>query len=288
MTGDLTIDIEHLRSWIGRQEHREDVLSVAVAQALAATLDRESVPTAGEALPPLWHWAHFTPLARQSELGIDGHPRLGGFLPPVPLPRRMWAGGRLRFLRDLAIGSAVRRITRISDVRLKTGRQGALVFLTLVHQVNDVAGTVIEEEQDIVYRTPVVDPSSSPPAKDADRRVADWQEELVPSAALLFRYSALTFNAHRIHYDLPYAQHEEGYPGLVVQGPLTATLLMDRALRWTGQRPNRFTFRGESPLFVDERLMLYGRRYGERLSLWAEDSSGRRAMTAEADFSEAA
>ena len=280
------IDFDHLRGWIGRSETQRDTIALAPAVALAATLDHQRVPTTGDALPSPWHWIYFTPRARQSELGADGHPKLGGFMPPIPLPRRMWAGGRLRFEDSLLIGDEVERTTEIIGIDGKQGRQGPLLFVTLRHLLSTARGLAIEEEQDLVYRASSASGGAAPAkANDAPALPpAQWRDEIVPEPPLLFRYSALTFNAHRIHYDLPYAQEEEGYPGLVVQGPLTATLLADRLLAHIVGRITSFEFRGRSPLFAGAPVRLCGQP-GDTpgaYALWAEAPDGAAAMTANA------
>src|SRR5664279_4565095 len=215
-----------LRAWIGRSEERADTVTAAPLAALAATLDRDDpVPGPGTAVPPLGHLLYFLPVARQSELGPDGHPRRGGFLPPVALPRRMWAGGRLRFEQPLRVGDEATRRSTIADVASKSARSGPLVFVTVRHAISNGAGLAIEEEHDIVYRDlPAPGAVSQPPTAPSDD---SFSRRIVPDDVLLFRYSALTFNGHRIHYDRRYATEVEGYPGLVVHGPLIATLLMD-------------------------------------------------------------
>ncbi|RDD69036.1 FAS1-like dehydratase domain-containing protein [Paracoccus versutus] len=273
MTG---IDIAHLQTWIGRTEESRDVIAPAHVRRMAALLDRPA-PARGEALPPLWHWTFFTPEAPQSQIGPDGHPRRGGFLPPVPLPRRMWAGGRLTFHAPIHVGEEVSRTSEILSVTEKSGRQGALVFLTVRHSLATGAGLAIEEEQDIVYREPS---TSAQPAAVAEVAPADWRDPLDPDPVLLFRYSALTFNAHRIHYDLPYATGEEGYPGLVVHGPLTATLLMEGFVRHIGKPPRSFSFRGQAPLFAGGRMQVCGRITAEGHDLWAEGPGGYTGMSA--------
>jgi 3-methylfumaryl-CoA hydratase len=270
-----------LHDWIGRTETQTDTLAAAQAQKVALTLDHATLPAEGAALPPLWHWAFFAPGARQSELGPDGHPKFGGFLPPpVPLPRRMWAGGRLTFHAPLRVGEAVTCETEIAAVTEKQGKQGALVFLTLRHRLSTAAGLAIEEEQDIVYRG--ASSTARPVPAEGPLPAADWRDAVEPSPTLLFRYSAATFNAHRIHYDLPYATGEEGYPALVVQGPLTATLLADALVRHTGGRIASFAFRGQAPLFADAPFHLCGRRDGDVFRLWTEGPGGYLAMSADA------
>jgi 3-methylfumaryl-CoA hydratase len=280
----MTLDIEHLRGWIGRSVVVDDVATAAPLQALSATLDRDDPPVgAGQALPPLWHWLYFLPVHRQSEIGPDGHPKRGGFLPPVPLARRMWAGSRLEFLAPIAAGRSMSRRSRIADVRLKEGRTGPLVFVNVQHEISTDGRLAIVEAQDIVYRDL---PLRGEPAPAAVAAAADasWRRRIEPDAVLLFRYSALTFNGHRIHYDRRYATEVEGYPGLVVHGPLIATLLLDLLRR---ERPDvqvtRFAFRAVSPIFDLAPFELCGRLDGERQAqLWARTADGRLAMEATA------
>jgi 3-methylfumaryl-CoA hydratase len=216
--------LERFREWIGRTEERRDVVTAAPLVALSALLDREDPePKEGDAAPPLAHWLYFLPNYRQSQAGPDGHAARGEFLPPVPLPRRMWAGSRLEFARPLAVGARVKRVSRILDVAPKTGRSGDLVFVTVRHEVSDEQGLVLSDEHDIVYRGESTQKPEPVMPKDAGK----WEREIRPDPLLLFRYSAVTFNGHRIHYDHPYVTQVEGYPGLVVHGPLIATLLVD-------------------------------------------------------------
>ncbi|MDD2765757.1 MAG: MaoC family dehydratase N-terminal domain-containing protein [Opitutaceae bacterium] len=274
----IGIDMDHLRTWLGRTETVTEQISVPRANKLAATLNRDDRPGKGDPLPQLWHWLYFTPHAAQSELGADGHPRRGGLLPPVPLPRRMWAGGRLTFHQPLRLGEDVTRTSEIITIAEKSGAQGALVFVTLRHRLTNSAGLAIEEEQDIVYRAAAS--TARPAALSARLPSVDWRRAYPTDPVLLFRYSAITFNGHRIHYDLPYATQEEGYPGLVVQGPLTATLLLDAYQRETGEVARTYSFRGQAPLFGDDTIMLCGRRTGEGGDLWAEGPGGYLAMSA--------
>lgn len=283
------VDIANLQQWVGRTETNCDTLHASHARRVAALLDHTTAPDAGAPLPPLWHWFYFAPTTAQSRLGPDGHPERSGFMPPISLPSRMWAAGRLTFHRALRVGETVTRETEIASITEKTGRQGALIFLSLKHRHFDKGGLAIEEQQDIVYRDLS---KTGQPAPDLDNSVpdADWRDCFVPDPTILFRYSALTFNAHRIHYDLPYATREEGYPGLVVQGPLTATLLMDRYLKHAGRQPRSFSFRGRAPLFAGQRIQLCGRGGHDDgvHTLWAEGPGGYTAMTASVSPDEAA
>ncbi len=274
---------ENFEAWIGRTEERHDTITAAPSAALAATLDRDDpAPTPGTPLPPLWHWLYFLPVQRQSELGPDGHPRRGGFLPPVPLPRRMWAGGRLSFAQPLRVGQVATRRSRIADIASKSARSGPLVFVAVQHEISTASGVAIGEDHDIVYRDlPAPGALAVAPAARADEA---FSREVVPDDVLLFRYSALTFNGHRIHYDRRYVTEVEGYPGLVVHGPLIATLLLDLLRR---EHPDavvrRFEFKAVSPLFDLHPFTLCGRADGERrFALWARNHEGSLAMQASA------
>lgn len=271
---------EHkLQHWVGKTAESHDTLVLEQAMRMAALLDDESHPSEGDELPHLWHWAYFAPHARQSHIDVDGHPVRGGFLPPVPLPRRMWAGSRVRFVAPLRIGQAVSRSSEILSVEPKAGKQGNLVFVTVRHTTSTQDGLAIDEEQDIVYRESA---STAMPAPGQEARESEWSESLTPDAVMLFRYSAITYNAHRIHYDLPYTKEVESYPGLVVQGPMTATLLLRAFMRNTGKRPETFRFRGQSPLFADHPVRLCGRVAADTgaYDLWAEGPGGYTAMSA--------
>jgi 3-methylfumaryl-CoA hydratase len=292
------VDLPHLREWLNRSEQRSDLVTAVPLAALAATLDRDDPePQTGSEVPPLWHWLYFTPLARQSEIGPDGHPRRGGFLPPVPLPRRMWAGGRLEFMQPLRVGEAITRLSRIVKVDAKTGRSGELVFVTVRHEVSNERGLALTEEHDIVYRD--APPAGVPrgaglaagaaPAPRVTATDEGFAREIAPDAVLLFRYSALTFNGHRIHYDRSYVTEVEGYPGLVVHGPLIATLLLDLLRREQPQaRVRRFAFTALRPVFDIHRFTVCGRfepgSEERHVTLWARDHEGFVAMQARAEL----
>lgn len=283
----MSIDEQHLKQWVGRQERQRDRLTSAPLNALAATLDREDRGyVAGGAVPPLWHWLYFLPCARQSAISSDGHPQRGGFLPPVSLPRRMWAGGRLRFYDVLPVDTEVERLSTILDVSHKSGRSGELVFVKLRHELSLSGDVLVHEEQDIVYRDPPR-PGDPAPAPQPAPQGAVWSRDIVPDPVLLFRYSALTFNGHRIHYDRPYAVEEEGYPGLVVHGPLIATLLMNLLRDHCPQaRVQGFTFRAVRPLFDTQPFLVCAKpdADGRGVMLWAEDAEGFLCMDARAEL----
>ncbi|MEK9721667.1 MAG: MaoC family dehydratase N-terminal domain-containing protein, partial [Quisquiliibacterium sp.] len=245
-----------LSDWVGRTERLEDLVTATPYAALSAMLDRPADrPPQGTELPPVWHWLYFLPLAQQSTIGADGHPRRGGFLPPVPLPRRMWAGSQMQFHQPIRIGERVSRVTRIETVEEKTGRTGTLVFVKVRHEISVqgalTPGPALVEFHDIVYRDLPRPDDAAPPPKAAPAAPGNgWERKIVPDDVLLFRYSALTFNGHRIHYDRRYVTGVEGYPGLIVHGPLIATLLLDALRHEHPQaRVARFEFRAMRPTF---------------------------------------
>jgi 3-methylfumaryl-CoA hydratase len=280
-----SIDIDAFRTWIGRTETRTDLATAVPYAALAATLDRDDhYPEHGTAVPPLWHWLYFLPLSPLSEAGPDGHPKRGGFLPPVPLPRRMFAGGRFEFHHPLRIGEMITRISRITDVSGKPGRTGTLMFVTVRHEIRNAQGAALTEEHDIVYRehqradAPAPKPMLAPAGETFKRDIA-------ADPVLLFRYSALTFNSHRIHYDRPYVTGVEGYPGLIVHGPLIATLLLDLLRRNIPQASVAgFSFRAVRPLFDTHTFAVCGRQEGKRVLLWTRDHEGCLTMEASAEL----
>jgi 3-methylfumaryl-CoA hydratase len=283
----MSNDLDHLREWIGRTEEVADVVTPYPLAAMSATLDRDDAePWEGDATPPGWHWLFFLPVARHSMLGPDGHPKRGGFLPPVPLPRRMWAGSRLEFKKPLRVGEAIRRVSEIVDVTPKQGKTGSLVFVLVRHRILRSDGLAVIDEHDLVYRE-AADPNAPPPPAKPAPAEAVWQRTITPDPVLLFRYSALTFNGHRIHYDRKYVTEEEGYPGLVVHGPLIATLLLDLCRR---ERPDAtlssFAFKAVRPTFDDRPFTVAGApgADGTSATLWALDADGALTMTATAGF----
>jgi 3-methylfumaryl-CoA hydratase len=278
--------MDELTPWIGRSETLDDSIGATPVLALNATLDREPIDAPpGTPLPPLWHWLYFLPRHRQSEIGPDGHAKRGGFLPPVPLPRRMWAAGQFEFRAPVRVGDAVRRTSTIEDVTSKTGRTGTLVFVRVRHDIrcNGAVEPAIVEHHDIVYREARKPGDVDPPPQAADAG-APWQREIVPDDVLLFRYSALTFNGHRIHYDRRYVTEVEGYPGLIVHGPLIATLLMDLLRR---HRPDAqvasFRFKAVRPTFDLHPFRVNGAPQPDgSVRLWAQDHEGWLTMDATA------
>lgn len=261
-----------------------DVIALDRATAFAATLDLDRHPVAGDALPPLWHWLYFWSVARQSELGRDGHPLKGGFLPDLGLPRRMWAGGRVVFENPLPIGETAVRTSRVLSIEHKEGRSGPLGFVTVEHLIESGGTVAIREEHDIVYRG-AAEPGAAAPAPKAAPDGAQWQRDVTPDEVQLFRYSALTFNGHRIHYDRTYAREIEGYPDLVVHGPLISTLLLDlvpRAL--PGATVREYAYRAVRPTFLGNTFSVCGRvaEDGKTIDLWAKDHDGWLTMSARA------
>jgi len=292
-----TNDLETLRPWVGRTQELVETVQAASCRRMEATLNREPSLEIGDVLPALWHFITHVPDVPMSRLGRDGHPMRGGFLPPVALPRRMWAGGRFRFHGDIHVGDEVTKRSTIDDITMKDGRTGPLCFVTVTHQLLVDGDVRIEEEQDVVYR--------EDPAPDAEQDVvyredpapdtpkpepkpapdgADFTRTVTPSEAMLFRYSALTFNSHRIHYDRDYAREVEGYDGLVFHGPLTATLLADLAMTETTKPLASFSFRGLAPLFDDAAFTISGVNTADGCDLWATTPSGGIAMKASATF----
>ncbi|MDH3700430.1 MAG: MaoC family dehydratase N-terminal domain-containing protein [Alphaproteobacteria bacterium] len=279
------VDIDGLRPWIGRTETATDQVTAAALAGLAATLDREeAMPAPGDPAPPGSHWLFFHPRARQSALDEVGHAKTGEFLPPAPLPRRLWAGGRLTFHRPLRVGEPVRRVGTIRDISVKQGRSGALVFILVHYAISGEDGLAVEEEHDIVYRdAPKPDAKPQPPIAAPDG--ATWHHEVQPDPTLLFRFSALTFNASRIHYDRPYVTEVEGYPGLIVNARLIALMLMERCTTETpAARLAGFDFRFVRPLFDTAPFTLAGKRGDGAFDLWAKNSEGHLAMSATARF----
>lgn len=281
------VDDVDFTAWVGGREVTSDTADRASETALSALLDYPSGQVT-DRLSPLGHWLHFTPTERQSGLGEDGHPARGGFLPPVPLPRRMWAGSRIEYRSAIRFGESLRRESTIDSITFKQGSSGRLCFVVLRHDVHADERLALTEHQSLVYREAArVSPSAAPgaPAPEA----WEWTRPCLPTEVMLFRYSALTFNAHRIHYDLPYATGVEGYPALVVHGPLMATLLLDAFARHDpGREPTRFEFAAKRPLYVNRAVELCGRRAEPgRAELAAVDSDGVVAVTATVEYREA-
>jgi 3-methylfumaryl-CoA hydratase len=247
-------DLDHLRQWIGRSNEASDTVTAQLVKGLRATLFMDiGAPKPGDAAPFTTHWCLAQPVYPASELGPDGHPARGGFLPPVPLPRRMWAGGELEFFEPLRVGDEVTRTSRISDVTMKTGSTGVLCFVSVEHLITTTRGTAIRERQDIVYRDISTAPAAAPAKPPAPPPAAQHRESHIADPVLLFRYSALTFNGHRIHYDRDYVTRVEGYPGLIFHGPMQAAFQVEFAAKLHGgAAPKKFSYRGVQPLFEGE------------------------------------
>ena len=278
-------------SWIGRSRTEADIASLAPMRGLASLLDRDPEQVKEEqAVPPSACWLYFLPFVRQSEIDRDGHPRRGGFLPPVDLPRRMWAGSRMEIGEALRIGDAIERTSTILDVSEKGGRSGRLIFIAVQHEISGPRGLALRERQDIVYREPPQDGAAATTPSAEDIPAFDLTRTFEPDPVKLFRFSALTFNGHRIHYDRDYARQEEGYRDLVVHGPLVATLLLDLAAEAAADRRlSGFTWRGKRPAYGDAALTLGARKTGpDELELLAVDPDGitmeaRATLSARAD-----
>jgi 3-methylfumaryl-CoA hydratase len=280
----MELDITFLQTWVGKTETHYDRVTPVPIAALSATLDRDDpFPRPGDPLPPFWHRLYFLPVCKQSDVGSDGHPKLGGFLPPVPLPRRMFAGARLEFHHPVRVGEEIRRDSRIVDVSHKFGRTGPLVFVKARHEISNGSGVAITEVQDIVYRDNPAPGAQAPPPQKAPED-AEWTQKITPDPLFLFRYSALNFLGHRIHFDRDYATGVEGYPGLLVHGPLLATLLLEILRNNTPvSEVASFSFRAVSPLFDTAPFQVAGRMDGPKSSkLWASSAEGCLAMEATA------
>lgn len=278
-------DAAELKDWIGKRRSVTDAMTSWPLAALSATLDRRDPgPRMGDAIPPGWHWLYFLETSPASELTPDGHPRRGDFLPPVQLPRRMWAGGRIEFTRPLKVGETAHRESEILSVESKEGRSGQLVFVTVRHTITASGTPAVIEEHDIVYRD-APQPGEPPPALKPAPGQAAWRREVIADPVMLFRFSALIFNAHRIHYDIDYC-HEEGYPGLIVHGPLQTILLLDLCRRHESRPVRRLEYRAVHPLFHFERFTVNGAPAPDasQAALWTANASGGYTMSATAYF----
>ncbi|MEX3009667.1 MaoC family dehydratase N-terminal domain-containing protein [Hoeflea sp. TYP-13] len=280
----MELDLEYYRTWIGREESASELVTPELVQRFNATLDIASGdPQPGDAVAPLIHLCLAPSASPTAELGPDGSAARGEYFPPVPLPRRMWAGGELVFERDICVGDQVKRTSRIEDVVLKEGRTGTLCFLTVNHTMSVTGDIVVREKQVLVYRG--MEDASRLAAEPSAAEPGKHQRRIAVSTPLLFRYSALTFNGHRIHYDRPYTTGEEGYPGLIVHGPLQATLLVQFAAKLRdGRTPRRFDYKSHTPLFDDRDFSLHATDDGDRLKLWTACEGGPVAMAAEASW----
>ncbi|MCG6115823.1 MAG: MaoC family dehydratase N-terminal domain-containing protein [Mesorhizobium sp.] len=276
-----TLDLANLRRWLGREERMSEPLSASLIERFEATLGN-ALTRIEDAAPLGIHWCLNQPAIAANGLGIDGHPARGGFLPPVPLPRRMWAGGQLAFVGPLRSGEEITRTSRIEDVAYKQGRSGELVFVTLQHEITSGGRVALTERQDIVYRG--LEQDNAATVLQAEARAPDYVVNVDATTTLLFRYSALTFNGHRIHYDLEYSRQNEGYSGLVVHGPLQATLMLHLAARLNGDRPPlAFSYRGVSPLIHGQVFNVNAISAGGKLEMWCANANGNVTMRAEAE-----
>jgi len=275
-----TVDLDHLRQWIGRTNEVSDTVTAQLVKGLRATLFQEiGEPKTGDAAPFTTHWCLGQAVYPMSELGPDGHPTRGGFLPPVPLPRRMWAGGELEFLDTLRVGDVAKRTSRISDVTMKTGSTGVLCFVSVAHEVTTPRGVAIRERQDIVYRDVSTTTQAAPAKPAAPPPVAQHRETHVSDPVLLFRYSALTFNGHRIHYDRDYVTRVEGYPGLIFHGPLQATFIVELAAKLHGGLPpKKLSYRGLQPLFEGSEFSINANTTDNGMELWIANAAGQPTM----------
>jgi 3-methylfumaryl-CoA hydratase len=274
-----TIDLPHLRQWMGKPKIDRDTLSVRHARLMAATLGlQQELLAEGSPLPPLWHWLYFLEGSPPDELGEDGHPARGGFLPPVPLTNRMWAGGQVSFISPLKLGTVVEKRSIVSSVEHKAGRSGDLLFITVVHEIFHNGTLALSEEQDIVYRNPSKAHSRAQQAS----QIASVTKPFAPNSTTLFRYSALTFNGHRIHYDADYCRNIEGYDNLVIHGPLSATVLAGFSEEISGRKLRQFNFRGQHPALLGTMLTLNGTIKENLVAVWTSFPDGGISMTAEA------
>lgn len=281
-----TVNIDYLKGWEGRSMQAVDDMSPFKAQALAAVFDRNTPVAAGDALPNGWQWLYFLDTPSSANTGADGHPATGEFLPPSPLPRRMWAAGKVLHHGPLRLGQSAEKKSTILSVDLKGGKSGTLLFVTVEQQISQAGKTCITEQQNLVYREMPAGPAPLPAGVPAPAE-ADWRDTLQPDPVLLFRYSALTYNGHRIHYDRDYAVNTEFYPGLVVHGPLLASLLSEALTRhYPGEQIASFDFRAQRPSFADRALSLCGQREGNTVALWTVDDEGFIGMKATATLAD--
>ena len=282
------VDIKSLQYWVKQRESRIEVIGEKRARQFAATIGLDWIPRSGDKLPLPWHWLYFQPETTAARTGHDGHEvKDGAFLPPVPLSRRMWAAGNVEVTDELlAIGDEIQKDSIVTEISSKQGQSGPLVFVKINHRYVCKDTIALQESQTIVYRDNAGAAESRRKVVSPEEPAADWSANLIPDPVLLFRYSALTFNSHRIHYDRHYAKTSEGYEDLVVQGPLTVSLLLNR---FREEQPDaniiQFSFRGISPLFVNNVINLRGTTKEGRANLWANDHNGQRAMEVRCSFS---
>jgi 3-methylfumaryl-CoA hydratase len=273
-------DLDHLRQWIGRSTQASDIVTAQLVKGLRATLFMDiGEPKPGDAAPFTVHWCLAPQVYPMSELGPDGHPTRGGFLPPVPLPRRMWAGGELEIFEALRVGDEVTRTSRIADVTMKSGSTGMLCFVSVDHLITTSRGAAVRERQDIVYRDMSTAQPSAPAKPASPPPAAKHRETHMADPVLLFRYSALTFNGHRIHYDRDYVTKVEGYPGLIFHGPMQAAFLVEFAAKLHGgAAPRKFVYRGVQPLFAPGEFSVNANDNPAGMELWTANSDGTPTM----------
>lgn len=280
----MSIDITHLQQWVGKQDKTSDQIYPTPVKALALSLNLNAQALLKAPLRPVWHWLYFLPMSPLAETGPDGHTRRGSFLPPTPLPRRMWAGSNITFHAPIAIGDSLKRHSTVQSVEHKKGRSGDLVFVTVNHQIYRKSTLCIDELHHLVFRQ-IPEENKQPPTPPSAPKNSHWSYQITPDPVLLFRYSALTFNSHRIHYDYPYTTEKEGYPGLVVHGPLVATLLLDLLHR---HLPNawvkHYKFKAISPTFCSAPIGIHGRLEEDKrtVTLWAQNEQGGLIMQGQA------
>jgi 3-methylfumaryl-CoA hydratase len=286
----MTDDLEALKAWIGRSESAEERASTGRIHGLFALLDKPEIPQENDTVGPMGHWCYFMPRVSASEIGADGHPARGGFMPPVPLPRRMFGGFRATYHKPLILGEMMRRESRIADIQIKEGRAGTLVICTVHYEFFGESGLAIEEDHDYVYRGDP--PGGSKDNTDGGGKTSTapddhlWSKEVTPDPVMLFRYSAVTFNGHRIHYDRKYVTEVEGYPALVVHGPLIATLLAELALENNpGSAFRKFDFQARAPLFDNAPFTVSGKPTDEGCALWSTTPAGGISARATVIFS---
>jgi 3-methylfumaryl-CoA hydratase len=274
------LDIDHLRQWIGRSTEATDIVTAQLVRGLRATLFIDiGEPATGDAAPVTVHWCLAPAVFPMSQLSPDGHPTRGGFLPPVPLPRRMWAGGELEFIDPLRVGDEAKRTSTIADVTMKTGSTGVLCFVSVNHVITTARGVAIRERQDIVYRDMPSGPQAAPAKATGPAPTAQHRETYMADPVLLFRYSALTFNGHRIHYDRDYVTKVEGYPGLVFHGPMQAAFIVELAAKLhNGVAPKKFVYRGLQPLFEGSEFSVNANKADGGMELWTANTAGSPTM----------
>lgn len=272
------MDIANCMPWLGRSETRKAAADLWPVEGLLALLDGAEASKIGDTAPALSQWLYFPPTVAQSQIGEDGHPKRGGFLPPVDLPRRMWAASDITFHAPVLLGAALTKTSEIADISLKQGGSGSLVFVKVANRYESGGTLLLEETQTLVYRDHPPAGAPAPQGKPAPQG-AEWSVKHRPDETMLFRYSAVTFNAHRIHYDHPYATAVEGYPGVIVQGQLLATLMLRACEDAAGRPIGTFSFRGVQPVFAGEVVHAEGKADGDGFSLWLRDEAGGLRMT---------